>query len=245
MPMNVRNNRPLPTRMPNCLAPIVKRNPPQQNDRRDGRHRTVCLQITRLPHPRIRVETQQEPKHRLEPHHRQRDLPGHRPVRINHVHQADIGPLDNPEIQQAQPDGGTHPVQTALYPDAIQHQAQRRGEETGDHARQTHLGVPHALVPLRGPVGPLVAQVAARGDAQQRAQDGAEEAEADLPGLEVVGCFEGDFDVGRHGDEEADRGGLAEGRPEHGREADEAEGAEDELEEGFVGQGRAWEEGQG
>jgi len=66
-------------------------------------------------------------------------------------------------------------------------------------------------------------------DTNEGADNSTDEAESDLPRLEPVGRVESQIDVGRDRDQEADGDGLHERSPKNRRQADEAEGADDEL----------------
>lgn len=56
VPMDVRNERPMPSDMSDLLAPEVKRDPHHQHRRRDASHSSVCILVARHVDPWVRVE---------------------------------------------------------------------------------------------------------------------------------------------------------------------------------------------
>lgn len=135
-------------------------------------------------------------------------------------------------------------MQLVLDADPVQDQRQRCSNQTENHGRQPHLRLADAAIPPREIVGQAVAQVSARGDAEQGPDARGNEAQADLPRLEPVGFRESRVDVGRDGDQETDGDGLDQGRPEHGRQADEPQRPHEEFQEGLRSVG-AIEKGEG
>lgn len=97
-PVNVRNNRPLPSGVADLLAPDIQGHPHKDHNRRDGRHDAVCILISRLGDPSIGVERQQEPEERLEAHNGECDLACYGSVGVDDVDKADVGSLDGCEV---------------------------------------------------------------------------------------------------------------------------------------------------
>ena len=122
-------------------------------------------------------------------------------------------------------------MQLVVDPDPVQHEPERRGDQPDRHGRQAHLGLADPAVACRQEVGRQVGDVAAAEDADQRADEAGDEAEPRLPRREVVRRRERRGEVGRDGDQEADRHRHHQRRPQHGGQAEQDDGPQEDLED--------------
>ena len=134
-------------------------------------------------------------------------------------------------LTEAEPQRRHHPVQLVIDPDPVQHEAERRGDEPDRHGRQAHLGLADPAVARREEIRRHVGDVAAAEDADQSPDQPRDEAQPGLPRGEVVGRRERRGEVGRDGDEEADRHRHDQRRPEHRRQAEQDDGPQEDLED--------------
>lgn len=130
----------------------------------------------------------------------------------------------------------TNPVELMLYSHAVKNECKRRRDEAGNHGWESHLWVTNATIALREPVSYKISHMTTGGYSKNGANDCRNEAETDLPGLEVIRSLERSVHIGSNSDQEANCDGLDESGPEHWRQADQPQGSNDHLEKALVSQ---------
>ena len=98
IPVNVLNNRPVPSSMSDTFSEEVNRNSTQEYGCRNASHGAIRIDISDFCDPRICVEREEESKAGLERHGSDSDFSSDRSVAINGIDKGDVGCLDDGEV---------------------------------------------------------------------------------------------------------------------------------------------------
>lgn len=168
-------------------------------------------------------------------------------VAVNNVRDCDLDSGDAADVRNGHPDKDPSQGQSVLERGTKTDEAGHCNGGGEDEEDETEFGFYHSFL------GAVVARHEADGGVGEPAEEGTgEEADdeegevghADFAGAEVVwGCGEEDGHEGGHADEEEEDGGVEEAAIDDDGRGDEAEGLDDSLEEGLIGEA-AVEEGE-